>query len=220
MILNIEKICKSFPQADSGKINVIEDLNLHVKKGETVAITGHSGSGKTTLLSLLSGLDTPDSGTINLDGIDIGSLSEDKLAKVRAEKIGIVFQRFHLMPHLSAFENVSLPLEILKKKNIDSKVNDSLEKVGILHRKKHTPGQLSGGECQRVAIARALAVEPSILLADEPTGNLDNKTGNQITELLFDLVDKIDMTLILVTHNLELADRCQTKYKLSKGRLQ
>ncbi len=124
------------------------------------------------------------------------------------------------MPHLSAFENVSLPLEILKKRNIDSKVNDFLEKVGIHHRKKHTPSQLSGGECQRVAIARALAVEPSILLADEPTGNLDNNTGNQITDLLFELVDKIDMTLILVTHNLELADRCQTKYKLSQGCLQ
>ncbi len=220
MILTVEDINKSYPQADSERLSVINHINFDIKRGETVAITGQSGSGKTTLLSLLAGLETPDSGKIILEGVDMNSMNEDKLAKFRAQKIGIIFQQFHLMPHLTAAENISLPLEILKSDRIAEKTEEVLAQVRLSDRRDHLPSRLSGGECQRVAIARALAVKPAILLADEPTGNLDNKTGRQVVDLLFELVQSINMTLIMVTHNLELAALCQRQLLIEEGALQ
>ncbi|MBU3917365.1 ABC transporter ATP-binding protein [bacterium] len=217
MILKVENISKSYSQADSGAIDVISNISFDIEKKETVAITGQSGSGKTTLLALLAGLERPDSGVIQLNDVDLNQMNEDKLAKFRAQNIGIIFQQFHLMSHLTAEENISLPLEILKATDIQDKTNEILKQVGLEHRRNHLPSRLSGGECQRVAIARALVVKPSILLADEPTGNLDNQTGSQVVDQLFDLVNSINMTLILVTHNLELARRCQRQLRLSEG---
>lgn len=217
MILTVEDIYKSYPQAESGRLTVINNIGFEIKRGETVAITGQSGSGKTTLLSLLAGLETPDSGKIILEGVNMNSMNEDKLAKFRAQKIGIIFQQFHLMPHLTAAENISLPLEILKSDRIAEKTEEVLTQVGLTDRRHHLPSRLSGGECQRVAIARALAVKPAILLADEPTGNLDNRTGRQVVDLLFGLVQSINMTLILVTHNLELAGLCQRQLLIEEG---
>ena len=219
MILQVDSVAKSFRQPDSSPIEVIGNVSFHIERGSTVSITGPSGSGKTTLLSLIAGLDRPDSGSILLDGQDLSCLNEDRLAKFRAQKIGIVFQQFHLMPHLTVEENISLPLEILRRKNIAAKTDEVLEQVGLTDRRKHLPSVLSGGECQRVAIARALGVEPSLLLADEPTGNLDNKTAAQVEKLLFDLVEFNRMTLVVVTHNLKLADHCRRRLKLVEGKL-
>lgn len=219
MILELQDIEKSFEQPNAGTIQVLSNINFSIDAGETNAITGHSGSGKTTLLSLIAGLDLPDTGRILLDGKNLCTMTENQLAGFRALKIGIIFQQFHLMPHLTARENISLPLEILKRDNITSRVNDMLEKVGLTNRQDHTPAQLSGGESQRVAIARALIIKPKLLLADEPTGNLDIRTGNKVAELLFDLVEKENKTLILVTHNLELAGRCHKVLKLENGSL-
>lgn len=219
MILQVDSVAKSFRQPDSSPIEVIGNVSFHIERGSTVSITGPSGSGKTTLLSLIAGLDRPDSGSILLDGQDLSRLNEDRLAKFRAQKIGIVFQQFHLMPHLTVEENISLPLEILRRKNIAAKTDEVLEQVGLTDRRKHLPSVLSGGECQRVAIARALGVEPSLLLADEPTGNLDNKTAAQVEKLLFDLVEFNRMTLVVVTHNLKLADHCRRRLKLVEGKL-
>ena len=219
MILETKHINKSYLQADNTPVQVIKDINFGVNSGETVSITGPSGSGKTTLLSLIAGLDRPDTGEIILDNRDITQINEDTLAKYRAEKIGFIFQQFHLMPHLSVAENIALPMEILKKQNINPKIDEVLESVYLSHRKNQLPSTLSGGESQRVAIARSLAIEPTILLADEPTGNLDVKTGEQIEALLFDLVEKNNMTLVIVTHNLNLANHCQKKLNLTSGQL-
>jgi len=219
MILSVSDISKSYPQAETGKLRVVSHVSFSVRRGETVAITGQSGSGKTTLLSLLAGLERPDAGTIILDGVDLNSMNEDRLAKFRARHIGIIFQQFHLMPHLTAAENIALPLEILKSEAVAAKTDRVLEQVKLSHRRNHLPSRLSGGECQRVAIARALAVKPSLLLADEPTGNLDNRTGRQVVDLLFDLVHSINMTLIMVTHNLELAALCQRQLQIEEGML-
>jgi putative ABC transport system ATP-binding protein len=220
MILKVDNIYKSFPQAESGLLEILKGISFGMNQGETLAIAGQSGSGKTTLLSLLAGLDSPDSGSVILEGEDLNKLNEDKLAKFRAKKIGIIFQQFHLMPHLTAEENIRLPLEILKSNNIEERTREVLKQVGLEQRRNHLPGRLSGGECQRVAIARALAVKPSILLADELTGNLDNRTGRQVVDLLFDLVHSINMTLIMVSHNLELAARCKRQLRLVDGKLQ
>lgn len=219
MILELKNIGKSFEQPGGGIIQVLNNINFAIDAGETSAITGHSGSGKTTLLSLVAGLDLPDTGQILLDGENLCTMKENQLARYRALKIGIIFQQFHLMPHLTARENISLPLEILKQENISRRVDDMLEKVGLGDRQHHLPAQLSGGESQRVAIARALIIKPKLLLADEPTGNLDIQTGNKIAALLFDLVEKENKTLILVTHNLELANQCQRIRQLEDGGL-
>lgn len=219
MILKIDNISKTYQQPGAGTLEVLKPNALEINKGDTIAITGHSGSGKTTLLSLIAGLDKPDSGSVILDGEDITHFNEDELARYRAQKIGMIFQQFHLMPHLSAEENVKLPLEIMKANDIEYKTNMMLEKVGLTNRKHHLPGQLSGGENQRVAIARALVINPAILLADEPTGNLDNTTGDSIANLLFNLVESEQMTLVLVTHNMELANRCSTVKRLENGLL-
>ena len=220
MILKVDNIYKSFPQAGSGPLEILNGISFGMNRGETLAIAGQSGSGKTTLLSLLAGLDSPDSGNVILDHEDLNQLNEDRLAKFRAAKIGIIFQQFHLMPHLTAEENISLPLEILKSEHIEERTNEALTQVGLENRRNHLPGRLSGGECQRVAIARALVVKPSILLADELTGNLDSRTGGQVADLLFDLVHSINMTLIMVSHNLELAARCKQQLRLVDGKLQ
>ena len=219
MILEIRNISKSFHQPRSGTIEVLKQISFSLSAGETTAITGQSGSGKTTLLSLIAGLDSPDKGQVILDGEDLCDMKESKLSRYRAMKIGIVFQQFHLMPHLSARENISLPLEILNQDQIKDRAEAMLEKVGLLDRRHHLPGELSGGECQRVAIARALIIKPALLLADEPTGNLDIETGEKVARLLFDLVEKENKTLILVTHNPNLANQCQKIRKLDRGRL-
>lgn len=223
MILQIKNISKSFNQPRSGMLEVLSNVSFCLGKGETNAITGQSGSGKTTLLSLIAGLDSPDKGEVILDGEDLCCMKESRLSRYRAMKIGIVFQQFHLMPHLSARENISLPLEILKQNPIKGWIRDEtdamLEKVGLLDRQHHLPGQLSGGECQRVAIARALIIKPALLLADEPTGNLDIETGEKVAKLLFDLVEKENKTLILVTHNPDLAGQCRKIRKLEHGHL-
>jgi len=221
-ILTVSHVKKAYPQAGTTPLTVIFDTSFEIYPGETVAVTGQSGSGKSTLMALLAGLDSPDTGSIVLNDRDINTMNEDRLAKFRAEHIGIIFQQFHLMPHLTATENIMLPLEILKykKKDIQHRTRQVLEQVNLTHRETHLPSQLSGGECQRVAIARALVVKPALLLADEPTGNLDSDTGEQVADLLFDLVTASGMTLMVVTHNKTLAGRCQRSLELKKGQLQ
>lgn len=218
MILNAQGLSKSFNQAGA-PINVLEGLDLEVRQGETIAISGQSGCGKSTLLSLLAGLDTPSGGTILVDGTDLAGLDEEKLAAFRARKIGIIFQQFHLMSDLTALENVSLPLEIARHRDAMARARGVLESVGLSRREGHFPHQLSGGERQRVAIARALVIEPRILLADEPSGNLDTRTGSQVMKLLFELVARHGTTLVLVTHNEELARLCGRVLVLQNGRL-
>ena len=219
MILELKDVCKSFHPPRSATIDVLRQVSFGLLPGETTAVTGQSGSGKTTLLSLIAGLDNPDSGAVILDGENLCEMDENRLSRYRAMKIGIVFQQFHLMPHLTARENISLPLEILKQDRIGRKTDAMLEKVGLEDRRHHLPGQLSGGECQRVAIARALIIKPALLLADEPTGNLDIETGENVARLLFDLVEKENKSLILVTHNPGLANQCLKIRKLERGRL-
>ncbi|MFH1155510.1 MAG: ABC transporter ATP-binding protein [Pseudomonadota bacterium] len=217
MILDIRDITKSYRQPEGGRLEVLKPVRLQLEQGETLAITGHSGSGKTTLLSLIAGLDSPDSGSILLEGKDLCTMGQKDLSRYRARKIGMIFQQFHLMPHLSARENISLPLEIARSGDIARKTDAMLDNVGLRDRQHHLPGQLSGGECQRVAIARALVITPALLLADEPTGNLDTDTGDIIADLLFDLVKHRNMTLIVVTHNQGLAARCSTVRHLERG---
>ena len=219
MILEVSNLNKNFETAaGTESIQVLKDLNINMEAGETVAILGQSGSGKSTLLTLLAGLDSPSSGKVLLTEQNMESLSEEELSTFRAQNIGIIFQQFHLMSHLTALENVSLPLDLFKDKDSISKAQEALEQVGLGHRVDHFPYQLSGGECQRVAIARAMVVRPSILLADEPTGNLDNATGALITDMIFDLVEQHKMTLLFVTHNEELALRCGRQLRLQGGK--
>ena len=220
MILEISGLYKSFPHAGTGQIEVLKNLNLEVQEGETIAVVGQSGSGKSTLLSLLAGLDRQTYGSLRLRDQQISEMSEAKLTQFRAENIGIIFQQFYLMPHLTALENVSLPLEMFGHEDSQVRAKEALQHVGLAEREKHFPHQLSGGESQRVAIARAVVIRPSILLADEPTGNLDNATGVQVANLLFDLVNTTGMTLLLVTHNTELAQRCSRQLTLYSGTFQ
>ena len=191
---------------------------MQVKHGEAVAIVGESGSGKTTLLSLLAGLDQPSAGSIGLLGNSLDGLDEEDLAALRRKDIGFVFQQFHLVPGMSALENVRLPLEIAKSNNPDLTAKAALASVGLANKLDNKPNQLSGGEQQRVAIARAFATQPKVLFADEPTGNLDNKTGALIEDLLFDLRQQHDTTLLLITHDATLAERCDRTLTLVNGR--
>jgi putative ABC transport system ATP-binding protein len=216
LTLEVNHLRKSFRQGET-EITVIHDLALSVGKGETLAILGKSGSGKSTLLSLLSGLDSPDGGKVLLEGVDIAHLPEEALLKIRNEKIGIVFQQFHLFPELTALENAAIPLELRGDPEAESKARAALESVGLGHRLGHTPDRLSGGEKQRVAIARAFVGEPALLLADEPSGNLDAKTGEEVMDLLFKRVRERGMTLILVTHDEALAGRCARRVVLDRG---
>lgn len=214
MILNIEGVDKHFTQGQN-RLEVLKGLELKVERPETLAILGKSGSGKSTLLSLLGGLDKPDRGSILVNGIDIVPMKEGRLAKYRAENIGIVFQQFHLMKTFTALENVMLPLEILKKDNVKRRAMESLAKVGLADRADHFPHQLSGGESQRVAVARAIAPEPKIILADEPSGNLDAQTGASVMQMIFDLCADRSSALILVTHDVDLARSCDKVYELA-----
>ena len=218
MLLQVEDVHKSF-ETPNGTIDVLRGLDLVVDPGETVAVVGESGSGKSTLLSLLAGLDVPSKGSVCIDGQDLGSLSEGALSALRAQKIGIVFQQFHLMGGLTALENVSLPLELQREPDAEERAREALAHVGLADRITHLPAKLSGGECQRVALARALVVEPSLLLADEPSGSLDEKTGDAVNELLFDLVARRDTALVLVTHSDRLSAACSRQVRLEGGRL-
>lgn len=218
-VLDVRGLTKSWPVPGRDPITVLKDLELHVASGESVAIVGPSGSGKSTLLSLLAGLDRPTSGQIKVMNQDMTKLNESELAKFRGKHLGIVFQQFHLMPSLTALENVSLPLEIAGDRDAVAKATAALHDVQLSHRLTHLSKELSGGECQRVAIARALVTKPSLLLADEPSGNLDPETGAQITELLFSVAKAHRMTMLLVTHNMELAERCHRRLVMTAGTL-
>lgn len=218
MSLQLQDINKNFWQADT-EIRVLKNLSQKIENSEVVAILGQSGSGKSTLLSLLAGLDRPTTGKILIGGKEVSNFSEEEMTAFRGRKIGIVFQQFHLLPHLTALENVRLPLEILDEENQDERAAEVLKQMGLGHRMDHFPHQMSGGECQRVAIARALVVRPEILLADEPSGNLDTATGQQVMDVFFKVVRDHKVTTILVTHSETLAQRCDRQLTLSQGAL-
>ena len=203
----------------TGKLTILHDIHFSIPPNETVAIIGASGSGKTTLLSLLAGLDTPTEGTVKLDGINIFSLNEDERALLRKEKLGFVFQSFQLLPHLTAIENVMLPLELQGAPDALNRARALLTRVGMATRLHHYPKYLSGGEQQRVALARAFITEPPLLFADEPTGSLDVQTGNGVIDLMFDLHREHRLTLVLVTHDPEIAARCHRIIELRGGKL-
>lgn len=200
-------------------LTILQDISFSVMPGETVAIVGASGSGKSTLLGLLAGLDVPTAGEIRLDGVSLAALDEDDRARQRGKLLGFVFQSFQLLPSLNALENVMLPLELAGSKMAGGAARDWLERVGLEHRLKHYPKHLSGGEQQRVALARAFVANPRLILADEPTGNLDAATGQQIIDLMFDLNTKQGTTLILVTHDEAIAARCGRVLRIQSGRL-
>ncbi|MDX1755675.1 MAG: ABC transporter ATP-binding protein [Marinobacter sp.] len=200
-------------------ITILQGVSLEINRGESVAILGRSGSGKTTLLGLMAGLDSPSQGLIELDGEAISELDEDQRARLRAQRVGFVFQSFQLLPALSALENVMLPLELAGQAAPAEQARELLHRVGLGERLRHTPRQLSGGEQQRVAIARAFASNPAVLFADEPTGNLDNHTGQTISELLMALNQEQGTTLVLVTHDEQLAGRCQRRFAIDAGRV-
>ena len=202
-----------------GSLTILSDVSFSIAAGESVAIVGPSGAGKSTLLALLAGLDLPTRGHVVLDGANLSDLDEDGRARVRADSVGFVFQSFHLLPSLNALENVMLPLELAGNDDPRGKSLGIIDKVGLTERWRHYPAQLSGGEKQRVAIARAFAAEPAVLFADEPTGNLDSNTGNNIMELMFELNRSSSTTLVLVTHDLSLAARCDRILRLDAGLL-
>lgn len=218
-ILVAKRVGKSVP-LNGEALTILKDISLTVHQGESLAIVGRSGSGKSTLLGLLAGLDTPSSGSILLAGQGLEQLNEDERAAVRAQHVGFVFQSFQLLNSLTALENVMLPIELKQMPNARIQATELLKRVGLSHRLTHYPTQLSGGEQQRVAIARAFAAEPTILFADEPTGNLDHATGNMVTQLLFDLNQEAGTTLVLVTHDPNLAARCQQQISLEAGKIQ
>ena len=203
----------------AGQVNILRGIDLNVMAGERVSIVGPSGSGKTSLIMVIAGLEQASGGTVTVGGQTLGPLDEDALALFRRDTMGIVFQAFHLVPTMTALENVAVPLELAKRRDAFARAEHELEAVGLADRLHHYPGQLSGGEQQRVALARAVAMEPKLLLADEPTGNLDGETGAQIIELLFDLADRRDATLMLITHDPQLADRCDRTIRLVDGRI-
>jgi putative ABC transport system ATP-binding protein len=202
----------------AARVHILRNISLAVTRGEAVGLVGPSGSGKSTLLMTMAGLERPDSGSITIDGVSLDGLSEDALAKFRGARIGIVFQAFHLIPTMTALENVAAPLELAGLKDAFTRAAAELAAVGLDQRLSHYPAQLSGGEQQRVALARALAPRPSLLIADEPTGNLDEATGRAIIDLLFDLRAQRGATLVLVTHDLALAARCDRTIHLRSGR--
>ncbi len=217
----ILKVTNLTQKVDLGNntLTILQGVSLEIKQGESVAIVGRSGSGKTTLLGLLAGLDTPSEGEVVLEGQPISRLSEDERAVLRARRVGFVFQSFQLLPALSALENVMLPLELADHPQPERRARELLERVGLGDRLSHTPRQLSGGEQQRVAIARAFASEPVILFADEPTGNLDNQTGQEIQDLLMALNHEQGTTLVMVTHDETLATRCDRRLTIEAGLL-
>ncbi len=217
-IIEVRGLTKSVPNGDTPLV-ILHEIDLDVSAGESLAIVGASGSGKSTLLSLLAGLDTPTSGSVRLDGLDLFALDEDGRAALRGRLVGFVFQAFQLMPHLNALENVMLPLELAGRSDARSEARETLMRVGLGERLAHYPKHLSGGEQQRVAVARAFAPRPKILFADEPTGNLDTVTGATIIDLLFGLNAELGTTLVLVTHDLNIATRCDRRIHLREGRI-
>jgi putative ABC transport system ATP-binding protein len=216
--LEVSHLGKHVP-LPTGELTILEDVGFRIARGDAVAIVGASGSGKSTLLALMAGLDVPSSGTVVLEGQPMSALDEDGRARVRAEKVGFVFQSFQLLPSLTALENVMLPLELRGDADAQAPARAILERVGLGERLGHYPRQLSGGEQQRVALARAFVTRPSLLFADEPTGNLDTHTGQAIIELLFELNAAAGTTLVLVTHDEHLAQRCHRMLRLDGGRL-
>lgn len=217
-LVTVKDLSKEFVQGET-VIPVLRGLTFSVSHGETVAIVGQSGSGKSTLLSLLAGLDQASEGSIHIRGQELGGLKQNELTRFRAQSIGIIFQQFHLMRSLTALENVLLPLDIAGVAGAEERAREALNLVGLSHREHHLPAQLSGGESQRVAIARAFVVQPALLLADEPSGNLDSQTGEKVMNILFDAVTQRGMTLILVTHDMQLAEKCQRRLTLRQGLL-
>ena len=203
----------------AARVHILKDVSLQVASGETIGLIGPSGSGKSTLLMVMAGLERPDSGEVVVNGTSFNALNEDGLARFRGRHVGIVFQSFHLIPTMTALENVSVPLELAGHPDPSGRAAEELEAVGLGHRLHHYPAQLSGGEQQRVALARALAPDPAILVADEPTGNLDETTGAQIVDLLFAQHAERNMTLVLVTHDSGLAQRCDRVIRLRSGRI-
>jgi putative ABC transport system ATP-binding protein len=218
-IIEAQDVAKSF-RTQAGTVDLFRNLDLRIHPGESLAIIGRSGAGKSTLLSLLAGLDTPSSGRILFAGQSLDQLDDAARAALRLQQISFIFQSFHLLPELNALDNVRLPLEIQGRKDADAQARHWLEQVGLGARLDHYPAQLSGGEQQRVAIARAFATEPRVLFADEPTGNLDDDTGHQIIEQLFRLNAETGTTLILITHDVDLAARCRRRLHLHNGRLE
>jgi putative ABC transport system ATP-binding protein len=202
-----------------GELTIVDDVSLAIGAGETVALVGASGAGKSTLLAMLAGLDVPTSGSVWLDGKDLTGFDEDARARLRANSVGFVFQAFHLLPALTALENVMLPLELVGRRDASQTARAMLARVGLAERVGHYPRQLSGGEQQRVALARASVTRPSVLFADEPTGNLDTTTGASICDLLFELNREAGTTLVLVTHDVALATRCEHRLTMAGGRL-
>ncbi len=219
VVLSGQSIAKRVSGPD-GNLTILHALDIDVQSGETVAIVGPSGSGKSTVLGILAGLDTPTEGRVELLGEPLSELDEDSRARLRSGKVGFVFQSFQLLPGLSALENVMLPLEITGDKDASVKASAMLEKVGLSERSGHLPLQLSGGEQQRVALARAFVTQPSVLFADEPTGNLDSETGDKVVELMFSLREQQGTSVVLVTHDDTLASRCDRTLRMGNGRLE
>jgi len=201
-----------------GEVNILRGVDASVGRGETVSVVGPSGAGKTTLLMIIAGLERPSAGTVRVAGTDLGVLDEDALARFRREQVGIVFQSFHLVPTMTAWENAALPLEFAGRRDARERAAEALASVGLAERRLHYPGQLSGGEQQRVALARAFVARPALLLADEPTGNLDRETGVRVIDLLFRLREEHGTTLLLVTHDPALAARCGRTLPMADGR--
>jgi putative ABC transport system ATP-binding protein len=218
-MIQLENVSRHY--GDGKAVRALDNLSLEIDRGERVALMGPSGSGKSTLLNLICGLDEPTSGVVNIDGVNIGSLDDDARTRLRREKIGMVFQTFNLLATLTALENVSLPLRLqgLARRAADQRAQAMLERVGLGGRATHRPDELSGGERQRIAIARALIFQPPILLADEPTGNLDSKTGEEILGLVDDLHREFNTTILMVTHNEEAAAHCGRILRLRDGRV-
>lgn len=216
MSLKITNLKKTYKQSNE-TLTILNHLNLQVSTSEVVAVVGASGSGKSTFLSLLAGLDSFDEGDIEINSKSIKNLSRQAMTKFRGENIGFIFQQFHLISHLTAYENISLPLEILGRDYTEQEILQALQNVSLDHRAKHKPSELSGGECQRLALARGLITKPSLLLADEPSGSLDSDTGHKVMTLFFEQIRTSQTTTILVTHDIDLAKRCDRVYVLKNG---
>lgn len=217
-ILKITGLEKTYTSGNK-ELTVLQNITFEVEKGQTFSIIGPSGSGKTTLLGICAGLDSPNAGTVELCGQDLSTLNEDQRAQLRNKEVGFIFQNFQLLPTLTALENVSVPLELQGAKDASKKSMELLEKVGLANRFDHYPSQLSGGEQQRVALARAFSNNPTILFADEPTGNLDEETGEKVIKLLFDLNKEAGTTLVIISHDLDLANRTQQILRLKGGQI-
>jgi putative ABC transport system ATP-binding protein len=218
VMIAVQHVFKSVTDS-TGSLTILRDIDFTLNKGETAAIVGASGSGKSTLLSIVAGLDTPSSGTVHIDGVDLFAMTEDERAALRSQKVGFVFQSFQLLGNLTALENVMLPLELAGKRDARATATQMLQRVGLGERLSSYPKVLSGGEQQRVALARAFVVQPAVLLADEPTGSLDFATGGKIMELMFDLNREQGTTLVLVTHDRAIAQRCERRITIEAGQV-